>query len=164
MVAEPPPAVKPGGEGTNPFRLSFPRQKVYKGKMNDFNDDQNCFVCGGKNTAGLQLEFTRNAASGETETRVSFPVQFQGWRSTVHGGLLATVLDESMIQAAGAAGVKCVTAEITVKYRRPAMTGEPCLAAARVLETRGRVVMAESRICDAQGQVLAQATGKLFKV
>jgi uncharacterized protein (TIGR00369 family) len=132
--------------------------------MNDFNDDQNCFVCGGKNAAGLQLKFTRNAASGETETRVAFPVQFQGWRSTVHGGLLATVLDETMIQAAGAAGVKCVTAEITVKYRKPALTGEPCLASARILETHGRVILAESRICDAQGQVLAQATGKLFKV
>jgi len=132
--------------------------------MNDFNDDQNCFVCGRKNAAGLQLEFVHNGKTGETEARVAFPVQFQGWRSTVHGGLLATVLDETMIQAAGAAGVKCVTAEITVKYRKPAMTGEPCQASAKVLETRGRIVFAEARICDAQGQVLAQATGKLFKV
>jgi uncharacterized protein (TIGR00369 family) len=132
--------------------------------MNDFNDDQNCFVCGGKNAAGLQLEFTRNAARNETEARLAFPVQFQGWRSTVHGGLLATVLDETMIKAAGAEGTKCVTAEITVKYRKPAMTGEPCLASAKVLETRGRIVFAEARICNAQGQILAQATGKLFKV
>jgi len=132
--------------------------------MNDFNDDQNCFVCGKKNATGLQLEFRRNAATGETEAQVAFPVQFQGWRSTVHGGLLATVLDETMIQAAAASGVKCVTAEITVKYRKPALTGDPCLAAAKVLETRGRIVFAEGRICDAQGLVLAQATGKLFKV
>jgi hypothetical protein len=33
-----------------------------------------------------------------------------------------------------------------------------------MLETRGRIVRAESRICDASGQVLATATGKLFKV
>ena len=132
--------------------------------MNDFNDDQNCFVCGKKNMAGLQLEFAPNPRSGETEARVAFPVQLQGWRGTVHGGLLATVLDETLIKAAAAAGCKCVTAEITVKYRKPAMTGEPCLAAARILETRGRVLMAEGRICDAQGQVLARATGKLFKV
>ncbi|MBN2346886.1 MAG: PaaI family thioesterase [Candidatus Aminicenantes bacterium] len=132
--------------------------------MNDFSDDQNCFVCGKKNAAGLQLEFARNPGNGQTEARVAFPVQFQGWRSTVHGGLLATVLDETMIQAAGAEGVKCVTAEITVKYRKPAMTNEPCLASARILETRGRIVFAEGRICDGSGQVLAQATGKLFKI
>jgi uncharacterized protein (TIGR00369 family) len=132
--------------------------------MNDFNDDQNCFVCGKKNTAGLQLEFGQNAQSGETEARVAFPVQLQGWRSTVHGGLLATVLDETMIKAAAAAGFKCVTAEITVKFKKPAMTGIPYLAAGKVLETRGRIVSAAGRICDADGQVFAAATGKLFKV
>lgn len=132
--------------------------------MKDFNDDQNCFVCGKKNTAGLQLEFTTAPGSGETEARVAFPVQLQGWRSTVHGGLLATVLDEAMIKAAAAGGCKCVTAEITVKFKRPAMTGTPYRVAGSVRETRGRIVLAESRIGDAEGQVFATATGKLFKV
>lgn len=162
MVGDFPPAVKTTGPGAGPLFLS--REKVYSSAMNEFTDDQNCFVCGKKNTAGLQLEFSRNDASGWTEARVAFPVQFQGWRSTVHGGLLATVLDETLIKAAAAAGHKCVTAEITVKFRKPAMTGESCLVSAQTLETRGRIVFAEGRICDAQGQVLAQATGKLFKV
>ncbi len=130
--------------------------------MSEFIDDQNCFVCGKKNKDGLQLEFGQNAASGETEAHVAFPVQFQGWRSTVHGGLLATVLDESMIKAAAAAGSKCVTAEITVTYRKPVLTGDPCLVTARIVETRGRIVFSASRVCDAQGQVLAQATGKAY--
>jgi uncharacterized protein (TIGR00369 family) len=132
--------------------------------MKDFNDDQNCFVCGKKNAAGLQLEFTASPGSGEAEARVAFPVQLQGWRSTVHGGLLATVLDETMIKAAAACGYKCVTAEITVKFKKPALTGAPYLASGKVLETRGRIVLAESRIGDAEGQVYAAATGKLFKV
>jgi uncharacterized protein (TIGR00369 family) len=132
--------------------------------MKEFTDDQNCFVCGQKNSAGLGLEFGQNAASNETEARVAFPVQFQGWRSTVHGGLLATVLDEAMIKAAAAAGSKCVTAEITVKFKKPALTGVPCRVAGKVTETRGRIVLAEARINDPDGQVLAQATGKLFKV
>ena len=137
---------------------------VYKSSMKDFNDDQNCFVCGKKNAAGLQLEFTSSPGSGESETRVAFPVQLQGWRSTVHGGLLATVLDESMIKAAAACGCTCVTAEITVKFKKPAMTGTPYLVAGKVLETRGRIVLAESRIGDAEGVVFATATAKLFKV
>jgi len=132
--------------------------------MNDFNDDQNCFVCGKKNTAGLQLEFAPNPRSGETEARVAFPVQLQGWRSTVHGGLLATVLDESMIKAAAACGFKCVTAEITVKFKKPAMTGTAYAVAGKIMETRGRIVVAESRIRDDSGEIFASATGKLFKV
>jgi uncharacterized protein (TIGR00369 family) len=137
---------------------------VYISGMTDFNDDQNCFVCGKKNAAGLQLDFSQNPQNGESETRVAFPVQLQGWRSTVHGGLLATVLDETMIKAAAAHGLKCVTAEITVKFKKPAMTGIPYLAAGKVLETRGRIILAESRIGDAEGQLFATATGKLFKI
>ncbi len=132
--------------------------------MKRFDDDQNCFVCGRKTVAGLQLEFRRDAAGGAAEADVAFPVQFQGWRCTVHGGLLATVLDETMVQAAAATGLKSVTAEITVKFRKPAMTGEPCRVSARLTGARGRIVFAEGRIVDSSGQELALATGKLFKV
>jgi len=136
----------------------------YKGRMNDFRDNQNCFVCGRENPAGLRLEFRENPASGAVEAEVAFPPRFQGWQDTVHGGLLATVLDEAMIKAAAAAGHKCVSAEITVKYREPARTGARYLAEGKVAQVRGRVVLAESRIGDAAGRVYAQATGKLFKV
>jgi uncharacterized protein (TIGR00369 family) len=132
--------------------------------MKEFNDDQHCFVCGKKNMAGLRLEFAQNPQSGETEATVAFPDHLQGWAGVVHGGLLATVLDETLVKAAGVAGYKCVTAEITVKFRKPAPTGASLAVSGKVLETRGRVVLAESRILDAGGQVLAQATGKLFKV
>ncbi len=132
--------------------------------MRNFSDDGNCFVCGKENPAGLQLEFGPNPQNGEIEAGVVFPARLQGWRDTVHGGLLATVLDETMIKAAAAAGIKTVTAEITVKYKKPARTGVPCRAAGKMLAERGRLVTAESRICAADGQVLATATGKLFKV
>ena len=132
--------------------------------MKDFKDDQNCFVCGQENAARLHLEFGKNPQNGETEARVVFQARLQGWQDTVHGGLLATVLDETMIKAAAAAGIKTVTAEITVKYKKPAQIGISCLAAGKVLEARGRIITAESRICDASGQILATATGKLFKV
>jgi uncharacterized protein (TIGR00369 family) len=132
--------------------------------MNDFTDDHHCFVCGRENPAGLKLAFGRNPQSGEVEADVVFPPHLQGWQGTVHGGLLATVLDETMIKAAAAAGHKCVSAEITVRYKQPAATGKACRAYGKVLEARGRIVMAESRLCDASGRVLAQATGKLFRV
>ena len=132
--------------------------------MSEFNDDQNCFVCGKGNTTGLRLVFRENTSSRETEAEVVFPAYLQGWRDTVHGGMLATVLDEVMVQAAMAVGVKCVTAEITVKYKKPATTGTPYLLSGKTLETKGRIITAESHIHDASGQIYAQATGKLFKI
>ena len=144
--------------------LPFRPRMVYKGGMNEFNDDQNCFVCGRGNQAGLRLEFREEPVSAGVQAEVVFPARFQGWQDTVHGGLLATVLDEAMIKAAAAAGHKCVSAEITVKYKEPARTGARYRAEGRVAQARGRLVLAESRICDAAGRVYAQATGKFFKV
>ena len=137
---------------------------VYIFPMRDFSDDQNCFVCGQENPTGLRLKFRENEATHEVEADVVFPAFLQGWQDTVHGGLLATVLDEVMVQAAMAVDIKCVTAEITVKYRKPAVTGVSYLVSGKVLETRGRIITAESRIYDTSGQIYAQATGKLFKI
>jgi len=132
--------------------------------MKDFNDDQHCFVCGKKNPAGLKIEFHENQQNGEVDAEIVFPPHLQGWQDTVHGGLLATVLDETMIKAAAAVGVKCVTAEITVKYNKPAFTGKTYQAHGKLLQMRGRIVTAESRIGDASGQIYAHAVGKLFKI
>lgn len=132
--------------------------------MGAFTDNQNCFVCGRENAAGFRLVFRQNESSGETEAEVVFPPHMQGWRDTVHGGALATVLDEVMVQAATAIGIRCVTAEITVKYRKPAATSVPYLLAGRILESRGRMLTAEGWIRDASGLVHAQAAGKLFRV
>jgi uncharacterized protein (TIGR00369 family) len=132
--------------------------------MNDFNDDQQCFVCGQKNTLGLRLRFRENAADQTVESEVTFPTFLQGWQDTVHGGMLSTVLDEVMVQAALFAGIKCVSAEITVKFKKPAATGTPYSLIGKVLESRGRVIEAEGQIKDASGTLYAQATGKLFQV
>jgi uncharacterized protein (TIGR00369 family) len=132
--------------------------------MKDFNDDQHCFVCGKENPIGLKIEFHENTLKNEVEAAVVFPPQLQGWQNTVHGGLLATVLDETMIKAAAAAGIKCVTAEINVKYKKPAFTGTTYRVYGKMLEARGRIISAESRICDTSGQIYALATGKLFKI
>jgi len=132
--------------------------------MKDFNDDQHCFVCGKENPAGLKIEFRENPQNKEVEAAVVFPPHLQGWENTVHGGLLATVLDEIMIKAAAASGIKTVTAEITVRYKKPAFTKTTYQAVGKMLEARGRIVTAESRLCDASGKIFAQAMGKLFKI
>lgn len=103
--------------------------------MDTFIDDHLCFVCGPENPQGLRLRFRKGEGSAEAE--VVFPAFLQGWQGTVHGGALATVLDEVMVQAAMSVDIRCVTAEITVTYKKPAATGKPYLASGRVVESRG---------------------------
>lgn len=129
-----------------------------------FRDDRMCFVCGEKNPAGLKLCIRTDSESGESAADVTFPEHFQGWSKVVHGGLLATVLDEAMIYAAGAKGLKCVTGEMTVRYVKPASTGVVYTLKGRFVEDKGRIVIAESVLLDGEGQEVARATGKLSKV
>jgi len=129
-----------------------------------FRDDRVCFVCGEKNPIGLKLRLKTDAERGESAAEVSFAEHFQGWAGIVHGGLVATVLDEALIYAAGAKGIKCVTGEITVRYVKPASTATPYALKGRFIEDKGRIVRAESFLLDGDGQEVARATGKLFKV
>lgn len=132
--------------------------------MGTFTDDHRCFVCGPGNPAGLRLEFHALEPGPAAGAEVVFPDHLQGWQGTVHGGLLATVLDEAMIKAAMFAGIRCVTGELNVKYRKPAVTGQAYRASGQVLSTRGRLVLAEGSIQDADGQVYATATGRMVTI
>jgi uncharacterized protein (TIGR00369 family) len=130
----------------------------------EFNDNKRCFVCGGENPAGLKIEFRMDPARGAAEADVTFPERFQGWEGIVHGGLLATVLDEVMIYAAGSNGLRCVTGEITVRYVKLARTGEAYRLEGRVTGAKRKITLAESELLDGNGDAVARATGKLFKV
>ena len=130
----------------------------------EFRDDRACFVCGEKNAAGLKLRIRTDPKRGESAAEVKFAEHFQGWAKIVHGGLLATVLDEAMIYAAGAKGLKCVTGEVIVRYVKPVSTGVAYTLKGRFVEDKGRIVLAESELLDSDGQEVATATGKLFKV
>lgn len=130
----------------------------------EFRDDRVCFVCGEKNPAGLMLKIVTDGERGESTAEVTFPERFQGWAKVVHGGLLATVLDEAMVYAAVAKGLKCVTVEMTVRYGKPAATGVKYFLKGRFAEDKGRIVLAESELLDERGEQVARASGKLFKV
>ena len=130
----------------------------------EFRDDRVCFVCGEKNPIGLKLRISTDAELGESTAEVVFREDFQGWAGIVHGGLVATVLDEALIYAAGAKGLTCVTGEITVRFVKPASTGVAYTLKGRFLEDKGRIVLAESELVDASGEHVARASGKLFKI
>jgi uncharacterized protein (TIGR00369 family) len=131
---------------------------------NEFRDDRVCFVCGEKNAMGLKLRIRTDPERGDSAAEVTFAEHFQGWAGIVHGGLLAAVLDEALIYAAGAKGHQCVTGEITVRYIKPASTGVAYALKGRFLEDRGRIVLAESELIDISGAQVARAAGKLFKI
>lgn len=125
-------------------------------------DDRGCFACGPDNPQGLGLNFT---LEGSTVSAHFTPHEhLQGYRGIVHGGIVATVLDEAMAHAAGRiAGKVAATAEFTMRIRQPLLVGQECVARAWVVATRGRMVSCEATLVRASdGVEHAHAQGKLM--
>ena len=81
--------------------------------------DRGCFVCGNQNPAGLQIQLAVDVEDGSASSRVTLDERFQGWQGVIHGGILATLLDEVAIYACRSQGEQFVTVEINVRYRKP---------------------------------------------
>ncbi len=82
---------------------------------------------------------------------------------TVHGGLLATMLDSAMgcaVQTVLPAGVSYTTLQLDVKYVRAPRLGEQnrLRAEGRVIHAGRRTATAEGDVLDADGRVCAHAT------
>ncbi len=82
----------------------------------------------------------------------------EGPPGAVHGGSVATLLDQVLGHANAAAGVGGYTAELTVRYRRPTPYGVPLSVRARTDSVEGRRVRSSGEIV-ADGVVTAEAEG-----
>src|SRR5215213_935497 len=81
---------------------------------------------------------------------------------SVHGGVLAAVLDTAMgyaVHSLLGAGDTFATAELRTSYRRPVTVGAgPLRVEAGVLHQGRETALSESRIVDAEGRLFAHAT------
>ncbi|MGA9061527.1 MAG: PaaI family thioesterase [Terracidiphilus sp.] len=122
-----------------------------------------CFGCGPANTAGLRLEFLLAPDSSV----VSFPVvahAFDGHPGYLHGGIIATLLDEAMSKAVRAQGRASMTRKIEVDYLRPVLSGVPLRIEGRVVRNEQRKHWAEARILNDEDAVLARGKGLFIEV
>jgi uncharacterized protein (TIGR00369 family) len=125
--------------------------------------DHECFGCGDDNPIGLHLRFATNA---DTVTAAFLPKDVhQGFQGVVHGGIIATVLDEAMAWATAAAGNWAVTTKLDVRFRRPLHVGEPTTVSARVVSVRGRAITAAAELVrDVDQSPIATATATYSRV
>ena len=124
-----------------------------------------CFGCGQANEEGLRLQFFQ-LPDGVVETRHRTAPHHCGLDTVVHGGIQATILDEVMGVAAQLAlpadgtNLACVTAEMTLSYRRPVPMDQEVVARARHLRTDGRDLFVEGAIVAGDGTELTVATSR----
>jgi len=127
-----------------------------------FDRDDYCFACGKENPDGLQLDI--KAENGYSHTKMKFPLYMQGYNGIVHGGLIATVLDELAVYAGISLGNKYATGEIKVRFKKPVKTGVEYVIEGEVIENKEKIVTAKSLIKDSDGVTYAEAIAKLIKI
>ena len=97
-----------------------------------------CFGCGLDNPIGLHLDDFEIAADSVT-ARFRPRQQYSGFAGVLHGGIIATLLDEAMAWTAMLLErTFVVTANLELKYRKPAPADALYDVRGTMLERRGR--------------------------
>lgn len=120
--------------------------------------DHHCFACGGSNPIGMRLRI--EIGDGLARTTWTAGEDFVGWSDKLHGGIVATLLDEVMAWAPSSFDSWAVTAEMTIRYRSPAAPGEELTAIGRVVDRRRRIYEVAGEVRSADGRLIAEGSGR----
>lgn len=121
----------------------------------DWSKEENrCFGCG-DNPIGLKLDFRRSGNWLTASTKLD--KNYQGFRNSAHGGIVATLLDEASAWAAMAeTGHLAPSYELNCKFLEPVPLNEEISVRAIVIEERHGVVQSKSEVRNAAGKILAR--------
>lgn len=124
-------------------------------------NDAACFVCGPENPVGIKAHFQVDKDNRTSYASLALADHFQGWQDVVHGGILATLLDEACAYACMSVAEQCVTAEIKVRYRKPVPVGKTIEIFGQLVDDRRKIWTAQAQI-KIDGTLHAEAEAKMF--
>ncbi len=124
-------------------------------------DDNHCFVCGEKNQNGLNLTFS--LLEGKVLSAFVPQKIHQGYKDIVHGGIISAIIDEAMVKAATMQGIPAMTAEITVRFKRPLMVGEKAIVEATIMKMNKKIIETSAKIEKKDGTLIAEGQAKLLR-
>lgn len=120
-----------------------------------------CFACGPGNPCGLHLTPRRE---GDLIVADFVPGEWhEGWRGVVHGGILTTILDETMAYALFLDGYEGLTARMDLRYRSSVRHGDQLRVEARVVGRRSRV-MDIAGVILRDGQIVVEGSARFMIV
>ncbi len=118
-----------------------------------------CFGCGPSNPQGLHLHFTLDPLTNTVTAPVQLTELHQGAPGYIHGGLIATLLDEAMSKLNRPLGLLAMTRHIDIDYLRPAPIHQSLTLTSRHLRREGRKLFHAAELHDSAGNLLARCTG-----
>lgn len=122
-----------------------------------------CFGCGPANASGLHLAF-QLADDKSVVCIARVADHFEGHPGYLHGGVIATLLDEAMSKSVRARNALAMTRELSVEYLRPVPSKTPIRIEGRVVKHEGRKYWAEATILDEHRTRLAHSSGVFIEI
>ena len=119
----------------------------------------NCFGCGPTNPQGLHLKFVIDATALTAVAPVNLTRLHEGGPGYIHGGIIATLLDEAMSKLNRPLDVLAVTRNMQIDYLQPSPLNQPLTLTGTHLRREGRKLFHQAELANATGEVLARATG-----
>ena len=118
-----------------------------------------CFLCGKQNDLGLKMEWYNNLETNQVEGSVSIPEHFNSYPSIVHGGIVATILDETAGRAVMLNGnfeELFITLKLEVTYRNPTPTNTPLTATGWIIKSGSNRMKVAAKLTLPDGKVTAE--------
>ena len=128
-----------------------------------------CFGCGPANPQGLHLTFTTDASNPDAITATchfQLTRLYEGPPGYIHGGIIATLLDEAMSKLNRPLNILAMTRHMEIDYLRPAPLHQPLVLISRHLHrpthhdgTPSRKIHHQAELQLPDGTILARAKG-----
>ena len=120
-----------------------------------------CFGCGTANPQSLRLKFAAGAEPGQISVmaKVNLTRLHEGPPGCIHGGIIATLLDEAMGKLGRPLDAIAMTRQMTVDYLRPSPLGVELTLVGTHVRRDGRKLWNKAELLGPDGTVLATATG-----
>lgn len=133
-------------------------KNAFAGKNNGYN----CFACAPENNNGLKMEFFSDKNDFWSEWMPK--PQFDGWKGVTHGGIQATLMDETAEWLIFTKyGRSAVTIELTSKYKKPLSSlAGPIKIKARELSLHRNIAEIKLEVYDADDILCSEGSGKFF--
>jgi len=130
-----------------------------------FRQPQNtCFGCGVDNPDGMQLRFYYDEAKKHALCDFNLGKKFQGPPGHVHGGIIATILDEAMGKVNKLRNVVALTKKMEVIYQQPVPLHQDLRAIGWEKHVEGRKHTNVAEIRNSSGDVLARSEGLFIAI
>lgn len=127
-------------------------------------EDKICFGCGQDNKQGLKLKLKFDDDTKTAYGEYTANEMLEGAPNLIHTGILAAILDETMITVNKYIESVALTSELTIRYLQPAFINENLYIRGWYVKKSKKVIENRAEIENEMGKVVARAKGKYIEV